>query len=93
MSLQLQDFVAKQGNELKIGSKVFTYLGVATDGDGPDLIAVASVKSARATYKAVLCNNTRVAGRPKAESWAILSSSGRDIARFAIHEGQLLETR
>ena len=93
MALQLQDYVAKHGNELKIGSKVFTYLDVATDGEGADLIAIASVKSAKATYHVVLCNNTFVMNRPGAESWCILSPSGRDIARFAIYEGRLLETR
>ncbi|KWA83954.1 hypothetical protein WL29_21545 [Burkholderia ubonensis] len=91
MPLQLQDFITKNGNELKIGPKVFTYLGMTKEGDGPDDVAVASVKSVRATYTAIRCNKARVIGCPNAETWAILSSSGRDIARFAVYEGQLLQ--
>ncbi|KVP65628.1 hypothetical protein WJ96_04475 [Burkholderia ubonensis] len=91
MSLQLQDYITAHGNELKIGHKVFTYLGMTAEGAGPDDIAIASVKSVRATYSAIRCNNARVIGRPGAETWAILSSNGRDIARFAVHDGQLLQ--
>ncbi|WP_157641810.1 hypothetical protein [Burkholderia ubonensis] len=90
MPLQLQTYIAAHGNELKIGRKSFTVLGLTSEGDGPDAGAIATVKAVRATYTAVRCNKTRVVGRPGAEAWAIISSSGLDIARFAVHEGQLV---
>lgn len=57
------------------------------DGD----IAVATVKAVRATYTAVRCNNMKVFQRPDAEAWAIIGSNGRDVAKFAVHEGKLNE--
>lgn len=79
------------GNELKIGHQSFTVLGLSAEGEGPDDGAVATVKAVRATYSAVRCNKTRVAGRAGAEAWALISNSGRDITRFAVHDGQLLQ--
>jgi hypothetical protein len=91
MPLQLKDYLAAHGKELTIGRKTFTVLGLTSEGDGPDDGAVATVKAVRATYSAVRCNNTRVAGHPGAEAWAIIGGNGRDVARFAVHEGQLLQ--
>lgn len=91
MPLLLQDYIAANGNELIIGRQRFTLQGISSEGDGPDDTAVATVKAVRATYSAIRCNKTTVAGRPGSEVWSIISNSGRDIARFAVHEGKLLQ--
>jgi hypothetical protein len=87
MTLQLQSYIDANGRELRFGRKVFTVLGLGSDGD----IAAATVKAVRATYSAVRCNNMTVFRRPGAEAWAILGNNGRNIATFAVHEGQLIE--
>lgn len=87
MATQLQSYVDTNGKELRFGHKVFTLLGMRADGD----IAVATVKAVRATYNAVRCNNMHVFRAPGAEAWAIIGNNGREIAKFAVHEGTLLE--
>ena len=87
MATQLQSFVDANGTELRIGHRVFTFLGAGTDGD----IAVGTVKSVRATYNMVRSNRTRVFRHDGAEVWVILGPKGRNIAQFAVHEGKLIE--
>jgi hypothetical protein len=91
MPLQLQDYIAAHGNELVIGRQRFMVQGISCEGEGPDDTAIATVKAVRATYSAIRCNKTTVAGRPGAEAWSIISSGGRAIARFAVYEGRLLQ--
>ena len=87
MTTQLQSYIDANGPELRFGHKVYTLLGMRADGD----IAVATVKAVRATYNAVRCNNMTVFRSPGAEAWAIIGSNGRDVAKFAVHEGKLIE--
>ena len=87
MTTQLQAYIDANGPELRFGHKVYTLLGMRADGD----IAVATVKAVRATYNAVLCNKLVVFRHPGAEAWAIISNNGRDVAKFAVHEGKLIE--
>lgn len=91
MPSQLKTYLDSHGPELAFGRKKYTVLGLTEEGDLATGTSVATVKSVRATYTAVRCNNAKVIGKPGAETWAIMANSGRDIAKFAVFEGGLIE--
>lgn len=86
MSTQLQEYVKLSGPNIEVGSRKFVVDGIA--GEDKDL-AVATFKTARASYSGVLCLNQRVVGRPGAEVWSIIGPR-REVASFAIFEGKIL---
>jgi hypothetical protein len=87
MTTQLEAYAATNG-EMVINGRSFELEGVAVDGD----IAVATLKAKRASYTAVRCNNTRVAGLPTAEVWSVIGNK-REIAMFAIANGAIKPLR
>ncbi len=77
-----------QAQELVVGGKSFTVENLRNEtGMG----FFATFRTGRAEYIATQ-TNTRVAGRPEAEAWTVMSMSGRGrkIVDFAVHNGQVL---
>lgn len=78
---QLERYLREVGRTLQVGGRQFEVTSITGDGD----TVLAGVKSARAEYTAIRCNNSRVAGRPGAEVWSVLGNGkGRQIASFAV---------
>ncbi|MBU0501440.1 MAG: hypothetical protein KJ558_10115 [Gammaproteobacteria bacterium] len=82
---QLESYVAQNGASLDIKGRAFCVEGVSANGN----VAVGTFKAKKAVYTGVLCNNARVAGRPGAEVWSIISGNGRQVACFAVDAGQI----
>lgn len=77
---KLEAHVARAGAQLNVKGKTFTFAGASTDED----LSVATLKGPRTTYSAVRCVNLKVAGRPDAEAWVVLGSSGKTVCEFAV---------
>lgn len=77
--------LAKAGS-LSTGKRAYAIEGVSSDGD----ITIATLATPRARFTAIHCVNTRVAGRPGAEVFSVINSSGREVDCFAIHGGAII---
>jgi len=85
MKSQLQSYIESLGPQITVGRHQFTVDGISGEPDR----AVATFRGPRANYTGVTSINGRVAGRPGAEVWSIVGSR-RTMARFAIHQGELV---
>lgn len=86
---QLERFIREVGDQIDVRGRQYTITEVKGDGD----IVCAGLKSVRAEYTAIRCNNARVAGRPDAEVWSILSNGTRcrEIGSFAVDNKRIKE--
>lgn len=83
---QLEAYVAQCGPVIRVRGRTFHVSGVDGEGD----TTVATFVTTRSRYHGVRCVYARVAGRPAAEVWSLIAGR-REFARFAIHDGSLLE--
>jgi hypothetical protein len=86
---QLAAYLAEHGSEIIIRGKAYRFENIRKE---QDLGGFADVFTQRAKYLGMQTAGT-VIGRPGAESWVILrlSGGGATLAKFAFHNGRLLE--
>lgn len=86
---QLKAYIDANGTEIVIRGRGYTFENIRIEGDRGGF---ADALTNRAKYLAMQ-TKARVIGRPGAEPWMIMrkSGGGECLARFAIHDGKLIE--
>lgn len=84
---QLSEYIGEHGPVLELAGRTYTAEGFSSDGD----IAVGTLSTPRATYTVLFCPLARVASRPDAEVWSVMSSGRRprQVVMFAVDEKTL----
>lgn len=85
MATQLQTYIESNGSTITVKGRSFEVSDISDDGD----IAMATFKAKRSAHSGIRCNNTKVAGYPGAEVWSVISHKGREVACFAVENGQI----
>lgn len=86
---QLKAYTEAHGAEIVIRGRGYTFENIRIEGE---LGGFADALTKRAKYLAMQTMG-KVIGRPGAESWVIMRTSGGGacLAQFAIHDGKLVE--
>lgn len=90
MGTQLQDLIAKSGNNhIEVKGYSFHKNFEVGNFTGDSELMLASFKSVRATYDGMLLPKCRVLGHPQAEVWEVFGKRGQKVVRFAVDQGQI----